>query len=139
MKRKLKRTINDEIERKLFHGTSSFVVDAICKQNFDHRLHGKHGTLYGEGSYFSTKASYSNSYSNQLDGSKTKFMFVASILTGTYTEGNRSMRRPPSRDPSDPASDLYDSCVDNVDSPSIFVIFHDEQCYPLYLIKYVML
>jgi len=31
---------------------------------------------------------------------------------------------------------LYDSCVDNEEEPNIFVIFNDEQCYPLYLIKY---
>ena len=36
-------------EMKLFHGTSSSVVDAICKGNFDWRLCGTHGTVYGQG------------------------------------------------------------------------------------------
>ena len=36
-------------EMKLFHGTSSSVVDAICKGNFDWRLCGTHGTVFGQG------------------------------------------------------------------------------------------
>ena len=135
MKKKLKVSNYDEIEKFLFHGTTSDVIDAICKQNFDHRLRGKNGTRYGEGSYFAVAASYSNNYSSQ-SGEQTRFMFLVSVLTGEYKLGGRDLRRPPLKDPSDPASDLYDSCVDNEKKPNIFVIFNDEQCYPLYLIKY---
>ena len=135
MKRKLETSrSNTEIEKQLFHGTTSEVIDAICKQNFDHRLYGKNGTKYGEGSYFALKASYSNHYSN----GQTRFMFVARVLTGEYKLGNASFRRPPLKDPSNPASDLYDSCVDSEDKPTIFVIFNDEQCYPSYLITYIV-
>lgn len=126
---------NDQIEKLLFHGTSSDVVDAICKQNFDHRLRGKHGTKYGKGSYFARDASYSNNYSS-LSGEKTRFMFLAFVLTGEYKLGGQDFRRPPLKDPNNPASDLYDSCVDDEYQPTIFVIFNDEQCYPSYLIKY---
>ena len=135
MKRKLKATRYNQIEKLLFHGTTSDVVDAICKQNFDHRLRGKNGTKYGEGSYFAVSASYSNNYSSQ-SGEPTRFMFLASVLTGEYKLGNQDFRRPPLKDPSNLLSDLYDSCVDNESQPKIFVIFNDEQCYPSYLIKY---
>ncbi|XP_078357627.1 uncharacterized protein LOC144642520 isoform X2 [Oculina patagonica] len=135
IKKKLKASNNDRVEKLLFHGTTSQVIEAICKHNFDHRLHGKNGTVYGEGSYFAVNASYSNNYSSQ-SGDKTRFMFLASVLTGEYKLGGRDLRRPPLKDPSNPASDLYDSCVDNEKNPKIFVIFNDEQCYPLYLIKY---
>lgn len=37
------------LEGKLFHGTSSATVDAICRKGFDWRLCGKHGTMYGQG------------------------------------------------------------------------------------------
>ena len=80
-------------------------------------------------------ASCSNNYSSQ-SGEKARFMFLASVLTGEYKLGNQDFRRPPLKDPSNPASDLYDSCVDNETQPKIFVIFNDEQCYPTYLIKY---
>ena len=119
----------------LFHGTTPDVVDAICKHNFDHRLRGKNGTQYGEGSYFAVDASYSNNYSSD-DDEKTRYMFLASVLTGESKLGRRNFRRPPLKDPSNPTSDLYDSCVDDENQPKIFVIFIDEQCYPSYLIKY---
>ena len=134
MKRKLKASSYD-IKKLLFHGTTSDVIDAICKQNFDHRMRGKNGTRYGEGSYFAVNASYSNNYSSQ---SRERYMFLATVLTGEYKLGGRDLRRPPLKDPSNPASDLYDSCVDNEQHPKIFVIFNDEQCYPLFLIKYRM-
>ncbi|CAH3184141.1 unnamed protein product, partial [Porites lobata] len=130
----LKVSDNDNVERLLFHGTSSDVIDAICKHNFDHRCHGKNGTKYGKGSYFAVKASYSNNYCSGM----TRFMFLARVLTGEFKQGDESLHRPPLKDPSNPASDLYDSCVDNESSPSIFVIFNDEQCYPTYLITYAI-
>lgn len=36
-------------ERLLFHGTSPSHMSAICEQNFDWRLCGTHGTMYGKG------------------------------------------------------------------------------------------
>ena len=137
MKKKLKASNHDKLEKLLFHGTTRDVIDAICKQNFDHRMRGKNGAMYGEGSYFAVKASYSKKYSNQ-GGGKTRFMFLASVLTGEYKLGGRQLRRPPLKDPNNLASDLYDSCVDNEEEPNIFVIFNDEQCYPSYLIEYCL-
>ena len=83
-------------ERQLFHGTSPENVEAICKQNFDWRLHGKNATAYGQGSYFALNSSYSDSYAKK-DTTGSKFMFVAKVLVGSYTTGQSSYRRPPSR------------------------------------------
>ena len=48
-------------EKRLFHGTSPDSVEAICKENFDWRLSGTATvTLYGQGSYFAVKVSYSH-------------------------------------------------------------------------------
>ncbi|KAL4224782.1 Zinc finger CCCH-type antiviral [Mactra antiquata] len=52
------------LEGKLFHGTSTSTVDAICRKGFDWRLCGKHGTMYGQGSYFAVNASYSHQYTD---------------------------------------------------------------------------
>ena len=114
----------------LFHGTTPDVVDAICKHNFDHRLRGKNGTQYGEGSYFAVDASYSNNYSSE-DGEKTRYMFLAKVLTGEFKRGEQNFRRPPLKDPSNLAGDLYDSCVDDENQSKIFVIFDNEQCYQI--------
>ena len=122
-------------EKQLFHGTNPEIVEAICKQNFDWRLHGKNATKYGEGSYFALNSSYSDAYATE-DVNSSKFMFVAKVLVGSYTVGQSSYRRPPQKDPGNPASDLYDSCVDDRWSPTIFVVFDDDQYYPEYIIKY---
>jgi len=123
-------------ERQLFHGTSPEIVEAICKQNFDWRLHGKNATVYGEGSYFAVNSSYSDAYAKEDDLTSSKFMFVAKVLVGSYAAGDSSYRRPPQKDPTNPASDLYDSCVDDVSFPTIFVVFDTDQVYPEYIIEY---
>ena len=122
-------------EKQLFHGTNPEIVEAICKQNFDWRLHGKNATVYGEGSYFALNSSYSDDYAKE-DVNLSKFMFVAKVLVGSYAVGQSSYRRPPQKDPGNPASDLYDSCVDDRWSPTIFVVFDDDQYYPEYIIEY---
>ncbi|NXC91130.1 PARPT polymerase, partial [Cercotrichas coryphoeus] len=122
-------------ERHLFHGTSQDVVDGICKHNFDPRVCGKHATMFGQGSYFARKASYSHNFSKRSPKG-VHFMFLAKVLTGRYTVGNHTMRRPPPVEPGSVTSDLYDSCVDNFFEPQIFVIFNDDQSYPYFIIQY---
>ncbi|XP_036376010.1 protein mono-ADP-ribosyltransferase PARP12-like isoform X2 [Megalops cyprinoides] len=118
-------------EKLLFHGTDSKHNDAICLQNFDWRICGTHGTAYGKGSYFARDAKYSHSYTSSV-GMRT--MFVCRVLVGNYTKGNSSYLRPPSKDGGDTI--FYDSCVDDVYDPSIFVVFEKHQVYPEYLIQY---
>ncbi|XP_053246323.1 protein mono-ADP-ribosyltransferase TIPARP isoform X1 [Podarcis raffonei] len=122
-------------ERHLFHGTSQDVVDGICKHNFDPRVCGKHATMFGQGSYFARKASYSHNFSKRSPKG-IHYMFLAKVLTGRYTVGNHTMRRPPPVNPNSITSDLYDSCVDNYFEPQIFVIFNDDQSYPYFVIQY---
>lgn len=122
-------------EKRLFHGTSPDAVEAICKQNFDWRLNGKNATVYGEGSYFAVNASYSDVYAKK-DANSSQFIFLVKVLVGTYTKGDSSYRRPPPKQPSNPSSDLYDSCVDDEYNPTIFVVFDTDQFYPEYIIEY---
>ncbi|XP_064599714.1 uncharacterized protein LOC135466239 isoform X2 [Liolophura sinensis] len=64
-------------------------------------------------------------------------MFLARVLVGTYTTGNNDLRKPPPLDPvSDPYGRCFDSCVDNVISPKIFVVFDSAQAYPEYIVHY---
>ncbi|XP_061781873.1 protein mono-ADP-ribosyltransferase TIPARP [Nerophis lumbriciformis] len=122
-------------ERHLFHGTSADVVEGICKHNFDPRVCGKHATMFGQGSYFARKAVYSHNFSKRSPKG-VHCMFLAKVLTGRFTVGNPSMRRPPPVSPRDASSDLYDSCVDNWVDPQIYVIFNDDQSYPYFVIHY---
>ena len=52
-------------EMNLFHRTTPDSVEAIFKENFDWRLHGRNASKYGEGSYFAVNASYSHSYAKR--------------------------------------------------------------------------
>ncbi|NXX75523.1 PAR12 polymerase, partial [Urocolius indicus] len=119
-------------ERLLFHGTNPSHVSAICEQNFDWRICGTHGTMYGKGSYFARDASYSHEYCSASGGRYT--MFVAHVLVGDFVQGSPKYLRPPSR--ASNSNRLYDSCVDNPTDPSIFVIFEKHQIYPAYILEY---
>ncbi|XP_052410215.1 protein mono-ADP-ribosyltransferase PARP12-like [Carassius gibelio] len=121
----------DVTEKQLFHGTDSTHLDAICHTNFDWRICGTHGTAYGKGSYFARDAKYSHSYTRD---SGARSMFVCRVLVGSYTKGESSYLRPPSKDGGDTV--FYDSCVNDVFDPSIFVVFEKHQIYPEYLIEY---
>ncbi|KAK0152754.1 Poly [ADP-ribose] polymerase 12 [Merluccius polli] len=79
-----------------------------------------------EGSYFARDASYSDMYS-RAHGSRRKVMFVAHVLVGEFTTGSSSYARPPSRST---GKGLYDSCVNNIRDPGIFVVFEKHQIYP---------
>lgn len=56
-------------------------------------------------------------------------MFQARVLVGESTPGRSGMRTPPQK----PGSDrLYDS----LSGPGMFIIFHDSQAYPEYLLTF---
>lgn len=92
------------------------------------------GTRFGHGTYFAVDADYSATYSDkEADG--TRLMFVAHVLTGSYTLGHKDMRVPPPRTGAQ-SQDSFDSAVDELSNPSMFVVFHDHQAYPEYLITF---
>ncbi|XP_026208326.1 protein mono-ADP-ribosyltransferase PARP14-like [Anabas testudineus] len=124
------------LEKSLYHGTTQDNCDSIIKTGFNRSFAGQNATAYGHGTYFAVNASYSASptYSKPAaDGSQ--LMFVARVLTGTYTVGGSNMKVPPPRNVLQP-HDLYDSVVDNIHNPSMYVVFHDNQAYPDYLITF---
>ncbi|XP_028251094.1 protein mono-ADP-ribosyltransferase PARP12 isoform X2 [Parambassis ranga] len=121
----------DVTEKKLFHGTDNKHIEAICHHNFDWRICGTHGTAYGKGSYFARDAKYSHSYTSTTD---VRSMFICRVLVGTYTRGKSEYTRPPSKDGGD--INFFDSCVDCVIDPAIFVVFEKHQIYPEYLLQY---
>ncbi|XP_074123865.1 protein mono-ADP-ribosyltransferase PARP12 isoform X2 [Sminthopsis crassicaudata] len=119
-------------ERFLFHGTGPKYVEAICHQNFDWRICGLHGTSYGKGSYFARDAAYSHHYCTSYV--KPQPMFLARVLVGEFTRGSSSYLRPPAKEGQ--SNVFYNSCVNSMSDPSIFVIFEKHQIYPEYLIWY---
>ncbi len=110
-------------EMRLFHGTDEATVPKIISTAFNRSYCGKNMTAYGQGVYFARDASYSagDTYSRPNKQGE-KHIFFCRVLVGAYARGESSMRVPPAK-----ASGLFDSTVDNIDSPSIFVIYHDAQ------------
>lgn len=88
-------------------------------------------TMYGEGVYFAYASGYSDRFAHP-DMNGTKRMILTEVLTGEYCQGRQGMKSPPQKK----GHILYDSLVDNMRNPGIFVIFHDTQAYPKYVIEY---
>lgn len=96
------------------------------------------GTNYGHGCYFATNASYSHGYSKvQRAGTDQSryIMIQARVITGRFCDGNSSLKTAPYL----PSSYYlqYDSVVNNVARPTIFVVFNDASAYPEYVIEYI--
>ncbi|XP_048244612.1 protein mono-ADP-ribosyltransferase PARP14-like isoform X2 [Haliotis rufescens] len=122
-------------EKVLWHGTSMDGVPFIAKNGFNRSYCGKNATAYGKGVYFAVDASYSDMDQYAVpDGQGHKQMFLARVLTGMYCKGAEQMKVPPTRDSKNQI--LYDSVVNKVDDPGMFIIFNDTQAYPEYLITY---
>lgn len=84
------------------------------------------------GSYFARDAAYSHHYSKSDSSSHT--MFLARVLVGDFTRGSAAFVRPPAKEGQSNA--FYDSCVNSMSDPTIFVVFEKHQVYPEYLIQY---
>ncbi|XP_048839122.1 protein mono-ADP-ribosyltransferase PARP14-like [Brienomyrus brachyistius] len=123
-------------ERLLFHGTCATTISLINSQGFNRSYAGKNAAMIGNGTYFAVDPKYStsNTYSKP-DAQGHKNMYLARVLVGDFTGGAAGLVVPPVK-ATGSGSDLYDSVVDNVSSPQMFVIFHDVQAYPEYLITF---
>ncbi|XP_007488788.1 protein mono-ADP-ribosyltransferase PARP10 [Monodelphis domestica] len=134
-KKKLEQTCSlHPVERILYHGTSWQAVPEICSQGFNRSFCGRNAAMYGNGVYFAVKAKISikDRYSPP-DMSGHKAVFVARVLTGDYGPGHPGLRVPPQKE-SGPGVQRYDSAVDSTKKPRVFVIFHDTQALPIFLI-----
>ena len=91
--------------------------------------------MYGKGTYFAVQAGYSACPQFAKPNScGTQHILLSKVLVGDHTIGYKGIRDPP-RKPQN-HDELFDSVVDNITTPSIYVIFHDAQAYPEYVIKF---
>ncbi|XP_064870903.1 uncharacterized protein LOC115115490 isoform X1 [Oncorhynchus nerka] len=122
-------------EKRLFHGTCHTTINHINNHGFNRSFAGKNATVFGNGTYFAVGASYSaRSTYSRPDRQGQKYMYLCRVLTGDFTAGRHGMTFPPAK--STTTVELYNSVTDNPSGPSMFVIFHDNQAYPEYLITF---
>ena len=62
-------------------------------------------------------------------------MYFVRVLVGDYTNGKPYMIVAPNKSTSNP-NETYDSVVDNVADPNIYVLFGEYEYYPEYLITF---
>ncbi|CAB9502247.1 TCDD-inducible poly [ADP-ribose] polymerase [Seminavis robusta] len=125
-----------KIERKwVFHGCDSDVVDKIVQQGFNRSFCGKNATLYGKGVYFARDSAYSSAtvYARP-DEDGLQYILACRVVVGEYCVGREDALTPDVRE--EQSQILFDSTVDNVEDPTLFVTYHDAQAYPEYLIAF---
>ena len=136
----------DQYEQKyMFHGTSTDVIPKIMNQGFNRIFNGKNAVAYGRGVYFANSSRYSNGYA-QTSSNGTKTQFLCRVMVGEYCMGRSGQPVPDERIQQNHV--LYDSTTDNMgplrdlaipgddDPRQMFVIYHDAQAYPEYLLEY---
>lgn len=126
----------DGMERQwLFHGTTSEIIPKIIKQGFNRAFAGRNAVAFGKGVYFARDAAYScNRNYATPDADGTQHIFLCRVVVGDWCKGSYGQLTPNSK----PGNqfDLFDSTVDDAASPSIFVVYHDAQAYPDYLVSF---
>uniref|UniRef100_A0A4X2L8L6 Poly [ADP-ribose] polymerase n=2 Tax=Vombatus ursinus TaxID=29139 RepID=A0A4X2L8L6_VOMUR len=126
--RKKRRMLNGGNEKMLFHAADPTNMHIICNLNFDWSFQSLHEAKYGKGIYFAKDAS--SSHNNHNSSAKNRIMFVAQVLVGAFVQGKMEYTHLPQNVTG------CDSCVDNMTSPSTYVIFDKRQIYPEYVIEY---
>ncbi|XP_039248834.2 protein mono-ADP-ribosyltransferase PARP12-like isoform X2 [Styela clava] len=119
----------EEVTEFLFHGTKSHHVESICSSGFVVNFAGDNGHAFGKGIYFARQSSYSLHYTGN---SRERSMFCAEVIVGKYTKGSKHLREEPVE-----GNLRYDSVVDNMNDPNIFVVFREASSYPTYLITFL--
>ena len=121
------------IERVLFHGTSLENVAKIVNNGFNRDFNTKH--VYGKGTYFSSLASKSAEYSDRSVLQQMKVMLVCKVIVGEYCVGTQDMDGSTVPCKSD-GKTQYESCVEKLINPTIFVINRDYHAIPTHIITF---
>lgn len=117
----------------LFHGTIPDNVPKILQQGFNRSFCGRNACMYGKGIYFARDASYSSAKAYSTPDDKgIQRMFLCRVIIGEYCQGAKDAPAPKVRE----GHHLYDTTVDNMKSPSIYVTYHDAQAYPEYMVYF---
>jgi poly [ADP-ribose] polymerase 10/14/15 len=125
-----------EIERRwLFHGTRAEAIPKIIKQGFNRSFARQDAVKYGRGVYFACDAFYSCEKRFAVpDQDGVQHVFLCRVAVGDWCLGTDNQVTPHCKPHDD--REVFDSTVDNIQNPNIFVIYHDCQAYPEYLVSF---
>jgi len=122
----------DKMERTLFHGTSPQNVVKILRSGFNRDFNSR--SAYGKGTYFSSMASESAKYCRQHKGADNGdyVMLFCRVIVGEYAVGTPHSRTQYKND----GKTQYDSFVNRLDRPTIFVINRDYHAIPTHIVRF---
>ena len=117
-------------ERPLFMPCRSDDVERIMKDNV-HLSRLVMPNPLGPGHYFTSNASLCLKWCTK-NSVESRFLLVCQVLLGTYTQGSANTQTRPRRE----NGKFYDSLVDKITEPTVFVVSDVDQCYPAYIIEF---
>ena len=95
------------------------------------------GVIWGIGTYCARDAKYRHAYTESkndvLTEQSQRKMLLNGVIVGQWVKGEEEMKLYPNVKGE---KYQYNSMVNDVDNPSIFVIQHSNQTYPAYVITY---
>ena len=131
--RGLDNDLNKLNEKCLYHGTSIGVIPKIITQGFLRQFTTRHA--FGQGCYFAVNPSYSAHPRYSRPNSKgIQFIFVCSVICGEFCKGNAKMKVPDIKPNTN--NILYETTVNDINKPTVFVTFNDNQAIARYLIAF---
>lgn len=87
----------------------------------------------GKGCYFAVRSGYAaNDAYSTPNKNDERFTFRVRVVTGEHCQGKENIKTLPAK----PGGGFYDSVVDSMTDPKMFVVFDDCAAYPEYLIKF---